>query len=518
MIAGGPARAGDDLGRQASRGTVVTVGGLWGKTLIQTASTVVLARMLQPADFGLLAMITAVVGVADLVRDFGLTGAVIQVRSLGDRLWSSVLWLSVALGFGLMVLTACAAPLLAVLYHEPRLVLLTLTIAPTLLINGLAMPMQARLQRDLRFRTLAWIDVGSMLSGVVLSIIAAALGWGVWALVVLAGAGQLYRLVVLWWAVRPSFGRPRISREVLPLVATGGSIFGVQVLNYAARNADNVIVGQHLGPVALGYYSRAYALFLLPLQQLNGPLGRVALPVLSRLQDDGERFRRYVRSSLLVIGYLSLPTYAIAAAAAGPLIGLLLGSQWAPAAPVFALLAIAGVAQAIGNVQGWLYIALGRAHRQLVYYLVTRPLVIAGFFLGIWWNGIQGLALVYSLITVCLLIPGFALAIRGTFVRGRDIIAPIIRPAILAIPCFVAAAAVTRLLSAPDILELILAGLAGLVPLALAMAIPAYRSDVRRIAAFVARARGRGTRDQRENALETVESGDDPAAVVEDVL
>ena len=91
-------------------------------------------------------------------------------------------------------------------------------------------------------------------------------------------------------------------------------MFGVQLLNYGARNLDNVIIGFQLGPQQLGFYSRAYALFLLPLQQLNGPLGRVALPVLSTLRDDPARFRNYIRGAVLVIGYLTLPSYAVAAA------------------------------------------------------------------------------------------------------------------------------------------------------------------------------------------------------------
>ncbi|MCS0498048.1 lipopolysaccharide biosynthesis protein [Protaetiibacter mangrovi] len=480
-----------DLAHRASRGTLVTAGGLWGRALLQTASTVVLARLLDPTDFGLLAMITAIVGVADLVRDFGLTAALIQSRTMTSRLWSSALWLSVVLGVVLSVAVVLLAPVIALLYDEPRLVLLTIVIAPTLFVNGLAMPMQAKLQRELRFTTLAHIDVGSMLTGVVLSIAAALLGWGVWSLVLLAGAGQVYRLVALWICARPRFGRPRISREVLPLVSTGGSVFGVQLLNYAARNLDNVIIGYQLGPQELGYYSRAYALFLLPLQQLNGPLGRVALPVLSTLRDEPERFRNYVRGAVLVIGYLTIPTYAVAAAVSGPLIALLLGPGWEPAALVFSLLAVAGVVQAVGSVQGWLYLTLERAHRQLVYYAITRPLVIGGFFLGIWWGGIDGVALVYSAITLVLAVPGFWFAIRGTFVHGSDIVGPLLRPAIVAVPAFAAAFAVVQLVDTVAVLELLAGGAAGLVPIAAAFAVPAYRRDIRRIAGFVAQVRRR---------------------------
>ncbi|WP_164863481.1 lipopolysaccharide biosynthesis protein [Agromyces sp. LHK192] len=479
----------EHLGHRASRGVAVTMGGLWTKTLIQMASTVVLARLLDPADFGLLAMVTAIVGVADLVRDFGMTGAILQVKALDARLWSSVLWFSVALGVVLMAIIAASAPLIAALYGEPELVVLTLAIAPILLVNGLAMPMQAKVQRDLRFGTLANIDVVSMAVGVAGSIAAAFAGWGVWSLVVLAGLGQVYRLIALWVAARPRFGRPRIERRVLPLVTTGGSIFGVQLLNYAARNLDNVFIGQQLGPAALGQYTRAYALFLLPLQQLTGPLGRVALPVLSSLQDDGERYRRYIRGALLVIGYLSLPTYAVLAAVSAPLVEVLLGPGWSAAAQVFSILAIAGVAQAIGNVQGWLYISLGRAHRQLVYYLVTRPIVIGGYLLGLWWAGLNGLALVYGLTTAALLVPGFWLAIRGTFVTGGDIARPVLRPALVTPFVFAASWAMVHAVDLLPIIELVLGGLAGLVPFALALAIPAYRRDVSQIVAFVKKMR-----------------------------
>lgn len=515
----------DRLAHTSSRGVFVTMGGFGGKTLIQVASTVVLARMLTPADFGLVAMVTAIVGVADLVRDFGLTGAIIQAKKLSERMWMSVMWLSVALGVGLMVLIAACAPLIALLYDEERLVPLTLAIAPILLINGLSMPMQARVQRDLRFGTLANIDVVSMLCGVVLGIGAAALGWGVWSLVVMSGAGQLYRLIALWVASRPKFGRPHISREVVPLVTTGGSIFGVQLLNYAAKNADNVIIGQQMGPAALGQYSRAYALYLLPMQQLNGTLGRVALPVLSKLQDDGDRYRRYIRGALMIIGYLTIPVYAVAAAVSEPLIAILLGPGWEQAATLFSLLAIAGIAQSIGSVLGWLYITLGRAHRQLVYYLVTRPMVIAGYFLGIWWAGVEGLALVYGLLTMVLLIPGFYYATVGTFVRVGDILKPIYRPVILAPLCFGAAYGVERLTDGlPNIVQLLLGAAAGVVPLFLCLAIPAYRRDLAAIVGFVkqvrkpAAARAQGGADAAAQA-EPAEPADlrDPVDLLEPV-
>lgn len=476
------------LGHRASRGTLVTLAGQWSRTGLQLVSTVVLARLLAPEEFGLVAMVTAIVGVADLVREFGLSGAIVRLREIDDGMWATLYRFSFALGLVTMAATAAAAPLIAVLYGDERLVPLTLALAPIVLLNSVAMPLQAKLQRELRFAAISASDVLSMAVGVAAATIAAALGAGVWALVLLTGTAALYRVIAMLAVVRPRLRGARPMREIAPVLTTGGSIFGVQLLNYAARNLDNVFIGRALGAAALGTYTRAYALLMLPISQLNGPLARVGLPVLSRLQDDAEGYRRYLRTAMLALSYALIPTFAVAAAVAGPLVEVLLGSQWTGAAPIFALLAIAGVAQGLGNVSGWLYVSLGRAHRQLVYFLVTKPLVIASFIVGLWWNGVAGLALLYGLVSCALLVPGFLIAIRGTFVRPRDVFLPVVRPLLLA-PFLFGAAWFAASVAAPAIGQLALGCAAAAVVAAAALLIPAYRADVRRIVAVVARAR-----------------------------
>ncbi|WJL94736.1 lipopolysaccharide biosynthesis protein [Microbacterium sp. ET2] len=479
-----------NLAHKASRGIMLTMGGLWGRALLQMLSTIVLARLLTPADFGLIAMVGAVMGIAELVRDFGMTGAIIQAQNLSERVWRSLLWLSAFFGLALAGIVALSAPFVAMLYNEPRLVEITLLMAPGVFLSGLVMPLQARATKDLKFGTLASLDVSTMLVGVIAGIVTAFLGWGFWALVAMAGAQFIVRLVVLWAIVRPKFGPPRIVKETWALVGTGGSIFGAELLGYAEKNIDNVIIGAQLGPTALGQYSRAYALFLLPLQQMNGPLGRVALPVLSTLREQGERYRRYIRSAALVIGYLTLPTYAIAAAVAQPLVLLLLGPNWSTAATIFALLGIAGFGQAIGRLRTWIYISLGHSHRQFVYDLVARPLIIAGYLFGIWWGGLYGLVITYGIMTLILLVPGFAFAIRGTFVQGRDIWGPILRPAFMAIIAFGAAFGITRLLpNEIAILEILLGIAAAIVCVGPLFLFRAYRGDVAQLMEFVKRMR-----------------------------
>lgn len=468
-----------NLAHRASRGVMMTMGGLWGRALLQMLSTVVLARLLTPADFGLIAMVAAVLGVAELVRDFGMTGAIIQAQSLSDEVWRSLLWVSALIGMLLAGVVALSAPFVASLYDEPRLVGITLLMAPGVFLSGLVMPLQAMAIKRLRFGMLAALDVATMAAGVAVGIITALSGWGFWSLVAMAGANFTVRLVVLWSVVRPSWGAPRIGREAWRLVGTGGSIFGAELLGYAEKNLDNIIIGAHLGPVALGQYSRAYALFLLPLQQVNGPLGRVALPVLSTLRGQPERYRQYIRTAALVIGYLTLPTYAIAAGVAQPLVRLLLGPGWEVAATLFSLLAIAGFAQAVGRLRTWLYISLGRSHRQFVYDLVARPVVIGGYFFGLWWGGLSGLVLTYGVLSLLLLVPGFYFAMRGTFMRGRDVVVPIVRPMMMAVLAFAASFGASRLVpSALAITEVVIGCVAAIVVIAPLFLFPAYRRDL----------------------------------------
>ncbi|MCC2034031.1 lipopolysaccharide biosynthesis protein [Microbacterium allomyrinae] len=479
-----------NLGHRASRGIMVTMGGMWGRALLQMLSTMVLARLLTDADFGLMAMVGAIMGVAELVRDFGMTGAIIQAQNLSERVWKSLLWISALIGMLLSVAVALSAPLVAALYNEPKLVGITLVMAPGVFLSGLAAPLQAMATKQLRFSMLATLDIVTMAAGVAAGVITAILGWGFWSLVAMAGANFLVRLVVLWVLVRPKWGPPRIVREAWTLLGTGGSIFGAELLGYAEKNLDNVIIGAQLGPAALGQYSRAYALFLLPLQQMNGPLGRVALPVLSSLRDDGARYRRYIRSAALAIGYLTLPTYAIAAGVAEPLVLVLLGPGWDTAALLFSLLAIAGFAQAIGRLRTWLYISLGHSHRQFVYDLVARPIVIAGYFFGLWWGGLPGLVITYGVLSLVLLIPGFAFAMRGTFVRPGDVFAPIVRPFFMALFAFGGAYVASHLLAGTFALVQVLAGgIAALVVVSPLFLIPGYRRDIEQMIDFVKKVR-----------------------------
>lgn len=371
------------LARQGARGAALTLVSQAVRAALQVGSLLILARLLAPEAFGLVAMVTTVLGVAELLRDFGLSAASIQARSLSDAERSNLFWLNVAVGFGCALLAVLAAPVLALLYDEPRVAAITLALAGLLVVSGISTQFRAELSRGLRFRALAAIDLGALLLAVSTGVTAALLGAGFWAIVlqqaVLVLAVCLLSVGLCRW--RP--GRYRRGTPVRPFVRFGGSVLGTQLLGYATNNVDNLGIGIVWGAGPLGAYTRGYQLLMVPLNQINDPIARVTLPILSRAYEDRATYQRYVEKAQLVGGYLLAPFFAVAGALAVPLVAVLLGPGWSSVGPIFAALAVGGVFRGLGLVTYWIFLSSGQAAAQLRMYLITRPVMIGLILAGL---------------------------------------------------------------------------------------------------------------------------------------
>ncbi|MFT4010239.1 MAG: oligosaccharide flippase family protein, partial [Nocardioidaceae bacterium] len=171
------------LGDSAARGTGITLLVQAGRTVLQFGSVVVLARLLTPEDFGLIAMVTAVIGIADLIRDFGLSLATMQAKDLTHEERDNLFWANLAMGGGCTVIAVAATPLIVSGYGEPRLAPIVLSLAWVFTISGFTTQFRAGLARDLRFRAIGTSDLGSQLIATIVAIVLAASGAGLWALV-----------------------------------------------------------------------------------------------------------------------------------------------------------------------------------------------------------------------------------------------------------------------------------------------------------------------------------------------
>lgn len=471
-----------------------TVSGQWGSQVLRLASIVVLARLLTPDDYGLMAMVWAITGFVYTVGSLGLSEAVVQRKDLTHGQTSALFWLNVGLGAVLALLVAASAPLIAAFYGRPELVEITWALSVTFFLGGLMVQHQALMLRRLDFRAVA---VRSFLSTVVTTVVSigvALTGAGYWALVAGQLAGSVTAVLLAWRAVDWTPSRPRRAAGVRELLSFGGGISTFRLLDYAAKNVDNILIGRFLGTAQLGLYTRAYGLLMLPLTQIHGPVANVVRPTMAALWGEPERYRRFYLTALQGLCYAVMPLVVVLAVLATPVVELLLGQQWLESADVFRWLAVAGLLQTVGYTNGWLYASSGRAWAMARWGLVSRPVIILAFIAGLPW-GITGVAIAYAASQLVLTPIGIAQAGRGTPVSLRDVLAVCSRPAAVAAAAGTAAGALALLVDDRGaVLQLLVqGGAAVLVAAALVAAWPSARREVVGLVSEVVRRR-RGAR------------------------
>ncbi len=479
------------LGDRAARGSSVTVVTQGARAVLQIVSVVLLARLLEPADFGLVAMVTAVIGIADLVRDFGLSQAAITAKTLSRAQQSSLFWVGTGLGAGCTVVALAAAPLIAAGYGQPRLTAVVLALAGVFTLSGASTQFRADLARELRFVALGVADVGAQLAGIVVAVVAALAGAGLWALVAQQLTVAVVGLVVVAGASTFRPVAPHRGGEVRPFFRFGGAVLGTQAITYATKNVDTVALGALWGASPLGLYTRAYQLLMAPLNQINAPMTRVALPVLTRVEPDAATYARYLARAQLVACYLTATVFAVAAALAWPLVEVLFGPRWAGVAPIFAVLAVGGIFRAVAQIAYWIYLSSGRPGAQLRLSLVTGPATIALILAGLPWGAI-GVAAGHSAAHLLVWVAQLAVAGRVSGTDVRPLFAGAVRAILgVGLPC-AGAAALANLLPWPALAQLgagvVLAATAGTV---MVLLVPPVRADARLVASLLRRATSR---------------------------
>ena len=234
-------------------------------------STVVLARLLNPSDFGLIAMVATITGIAALFNDCGLSTATIQKIVVNHEQVSTLFWVNVLLGGFIAIVLIAISPVVAWFYGDPRLTLITIFFSAIFLVSGLTVQHQALLRRQMRFTGLLYIQIISIVVGTSTAVLLAKFGAGYWALVLLQATSTLTIAIGVWllsgWIPTLTF---RIA-SVKSMLSFGGNITAFNIINYFARNIDNILIGKVWGSASLGLYSKAYGLLMLPLIRLILP-------------------------------------------------------------------------------------------------------------------------------------------------------------------------------------------------------------------------------------------------------
>ncbi|MET0339527.1 MAG: lipopolysaccharide biosynthesis protein [Polyangiales bacterium] len=356
------------------------------KLLVQFGSVVVLARLLEPSDFGMMAALSPLFAFVAMFQDIGLKEALYQRDDVSDELVNQIFYATLWLGLACAGVVAASSPLVAWFYGEPRLAAMTLLSSLSVLLSSWATVPTALLNRRLAFGTIAGIDIAASLLGFAATLTGALLGAGYWSLLYSPLVSTVVILVVTW--ARAGFRpgpRPAtlIDRSALTF---GANLTGFNFLNFFSRNIDNVLIGRVFGSVQLGFYDRAYKLLLFPLQTVNAPLSRVMVPLLSRLQHEPERFRRAFVRTAGQLGLVTVTGTAAVIPVSHELTTLLFGERWQPVAPIFAWLGLAGLVQPINSAVGWVFIAQGRTDVLLRWSAYSSLTTVASFVVGLQWD------------------------------------------------------------------------------------------------------------------------------------
>ena len=416
-----------DLKERVIRGGFAKVCAQAANFTLRIGSLMVLARLLDPKDFGLVGMVTAFTGVLNLFRDFGLSAATVQRVDVTDDQISTLFWINILVGVILALSLTALAPVVVGFYHEPHLLWVTIVLSTAFLFNAAGVQHSALLQRQMRFTALATIEIISLITSTSIGISMAVAGFGYWALVATAVSVPLVGTLCLWQTTGWIPGKPRLQSGLHSLMRFGGTLTLISVVMYIAYNLEKVLLGRFWGANAVGIYGRAFQLINMPTENLNSSVGEVAFSALSRVQNDPGRFRNYFLKGYSLVLALTIPMTIAVCLFAHDLIFVLLGPKWKDAAEILRLLAPTILIFALINPIGWLIFSLGMVGRSLKATLVFAPLVICGYVMGLPY-GPKGVAFGYSAVMALWAVPLIMWGIHGTVVSFRDIVLAASRP------------------------------------------------------------------------------------------
>jgi PST family polysaccharide transporter len=395
-----------------------TVRGIgWSATaqLVQLLMSIlisaILARLLVPSDFGLIAMVVVFSNFVAIFSGFGLTSAIVQKKEVSDEALSSTFWINVGLGALLTIALAAAAPLIAAFYAQPRLTPLVVFISITFFIASFGNVQNGLLTKRMNFKALAIISICSIGISGPIAVFLAFSGYGVWSLAWYTVLSTFITVVFTWiyagWVPHFLLG----LRHMKGLLGFGANLTGFSFVNYFALNMDNLLVGRFLGSAALGFYNLAYNLLVFPASNISTVVGRVMFPALSIIQHDKQLVRDAYITANRYIAAISFPLMIWVLVTAPQLVRVVYGPKWIPVIPLIQIFALAAIYQSLGNNVGWIFLSQGRTDVLFKVGIFTTVVIVISFVVGLR-GGVEGIVIAYTIASYLTAYPVFAIAFR----------------------------------------------------------------------------------------------------------
>lgn len=425
-----------NISQQAVYGSIINIADYGFKVVMQLLSTVVLARLLSPDDFGLISISMVILNFVAIFKDAGLSMATIQKKDINQEVITSLFWINLTISFVLGIIVAISAPIVSLIYERTELIGIVLLMSLTFFINGIVIQHVALIRRKMMFLSLSVANVISQLTSFLVSVILALNGFRYWSLVLgTVSSTIVFTLLILLFC--PWFPkRYKKHNDSIEYLKTGGYVSGFNFLNYFSRNIDLMLIGKRFGAESVGLYSKAYQIVLFPLVSIREPITAVALPTLSRVRENVLLYKQYYRYFTSIISIISMPLMVFIYLTAYELIYFLFGEDWMSMLGVFKILAIAGFMQAPLAIKGVIMISSDKSKEYFNVGIINTIITVLGIIIGSFWS-MEGVAIGYTIAFYIAQFPTFHYIFKVTNLDLRDLITSMLPSVLSSVVAFI---------------------------------------------------------------------------------
>lgn len=418
---------GENLGQSSVRGGTSLLISEVGCNIFRLLGMVILARLLMPEHFGLIAMVTAISGAVELFKDLGLATVTVKEKDITHDQISTLFWVNTGIGVALTVLFAGLGPIISWFYNDTRLFWIVLAISPAFLMGGITVQHQALLRRNMKFTQLAAIQLIATGLSIVVSVVLAWEGFGYWSLVWREIVRPMISWLGVWWHCRWLPGAPKFGPDIRRLFQSGSQVTGFNVLVFGARSLDQILLGKFWGAVPVGLYKQAGTVLQLQSSMVTFPITNVMTSALSALQGEPEKYSKYYKEAVSLLAFCQMPLAAFFVVFSESIVMVLFGQKWVSAAPLLQILAMASAFESVASTTGVVMVTSHKTREYLNLGAVNATSIIAGILAGVKWGavGVATALVVVSYLSFPLIV---WYSLKGTFVSPRQLYTAISLP------------------------------------------------------------------------------------------
>ena len=409
----GSAEPPHSLAKETVKGGVSVIYSQAVQFLTNTLSTIVLARLLVPDDFGLVGIVMVFVGFAERFKDAGLSMATIQRETINEQQISTLFWINLAIGVLIALILVAVAPLVGYFYERAEITGVFALLSFSFVFSGFSIQHQALMRRHLQFSRLAHIQIVATITRQLVSIILAMLGWDYMALVFGIIAFAVANTIGTFFYCNWLPGKPRKTKGVFSMLAFGGHMTIFTVITYITNNIGQGILGKIANAATVGNYTKARGILMLPLTQIRGPVSSVMTPVLSKLQNDPEKFRKYYYAVVFFMAFVTMPLTMVFMLYPKDIVLLYLGPKWTQAAQLFSIFCWYSLVYPVSGLRGIVLVSLGKPKRYSSFGFIHGIINIVAMLIGSYF-GAAGIAWAFVIINYAIWVPTLFYCFKDT--------------------------------------------------------------------------------------------------------